>query len=85
MLRPFAATLPRMGARTRAGGGGYQPTGALDLQARTRAMTGDGGGSNGRMDSGRGVEAGANVELVLQRAARALFLGDAARESSLCC
>lgn len=62
-----------MGARTRAGGGGYQPTGAFDLQAHTRTMAGDGGGSNGRIDGGRGVETDAEVELVLQRATRALF------------
>jgi hypothetical protein len=77
MRRPFAATLLEVGAKTRAGGGGYQPTVALGVQARTSAMMGCRGGINGRVDWLRGVVVGAGIELVLQRAARALFLDGA--------
>jgi hypothetical protein len=49
MRRPLAATLLEVGAKTRAGGGGCQPTIALGLQAQTGTMVGCGGGINGRV------------------------------------
>ena len=78
MRRPLAATLLEVGAKTRAGGGGCQPTIALGLQAQTGAMAGCGGGINGRVDRRGRIALGAAIELVLQRAARALLLGTAA-------
>ena len=53
MRRPLTATLLEVGAKTRAGGGGCQPTVALGLQAQTRAMAGCDGGVNGRVDGCR--------------------------------
>jgi hypothetical protein len=50
MQRPFTATLLEVGDKTRAGGGGYQPTSARGLQARTSAMMGCSGEINGRVD-----------------------------------
>jgi hypothetical protein len=67
----------KVGAKTRAGGGGYQPTIALGVQARTSAMMGCRSGINGRVDWLRGAVVNAGIELVLQRAARALFLDGA--------
>lgn len=62
MRRPVAAALQGMGARTRAGGSGCQPTDATGLQARAVAMAGCDGDGNGRVHSGEGIEANAVIE-----------------------
>lgn len=70
---------------------GASPRIAVGVQARARAMAGCGGGDNGRVEGGGGVERDGAVEAVLQRAARPLLLGAATGgrgldwgESSLC-
>jgi hypothetical protein len=81
MRRPLAATLGGMGASTRAGGSGCQPTEARGVQARARTMAGV------RWSATMGAERVAAVlarvgysEKVLRLAARPLFLGVAVED-----